>query len=122
MKTPLLVGPLAKAVELPFALEVSSLARRYVRSHGGQVFLWHKRLGRSWIVESVSCEPPPGRRFTLYDTGEFTLCLERGYRIPERIGLARRTWPFARLSVTTSEDMGQQVDVFSNPPGTYGGP
>jgi hypothetical protein len=43
MKTPLLVGPRAMAPELPFALEVSSLARRYVRDHGGQVFLWHKR-------------------------------------------------------------------------------
>jgi hypothetical protein len=120
MKTPLLRRT-PKSAELPFDIEVSFLARRYVRQQGGQVFVWHADVGGTYVLEKASCATPAGdRAFDQYDAGEFLIFLECDYAVPERVRLSRTSWPFAPLSIPTTEDTGALVDTFRNPPGTSG--
>jgi predicted DNA-binding transcriptional regulator AlpA len=93
-------------------VDASPAARRYIREHGGRVFVWLAPVNEAWVVQKVSTTAPPGGPlFDEFDAGDFTLFLDRAIDPPNGILLRRRPWPFPRLAVRTGLERNAMVGV-----------
>ena len=85
-------------------VDASKAARRYIREHGGRVFVWLHPVNEAWVTQKVSTKAPPGGPlFDEFDADGFTLFLDRALEPPEgvvRLRL-RRWWPSQPLSLRT---------------------
>lgn len=98
---------------------LSRPARRYLASHGGEVFIYFESVGQSeWMVQRVKLRRPSGRDLSLHELDGLRIWLDATFDPPSKLEIQRTFWQFGPLQVTGTGD-GQAVGAYEGDGGSW---